>query len=91
MPWQREGSGMFESRVMETEFLNRPDGDSALSPPATGLVIPQRLRCPGLVAGGYDFILISVPDKRSLTVIRSGRITVVGRSNAGKSALFNPR
>jgi GTP-binding protein EngB required for normal cell division len=44
-----------------------------------------------LVAGGYDFILFSLPDKRSPTVIRSGRITIVGRSNAGKSALFNPR
>ena len=30
MPWQQEGSGMFDSRVMETEFLNRPDGDPAL-------------------------------------------------------------
>ena len=30
MPWSREGSGMFDSRIMETEFLNRPDGDRAL-------------------------------------------------------------
>jgi hypothetical protein len=30
MPWQREGSGMFDSRVMETEFLNWPDDDPAL-------------------------------------------------------------
>ena len=31
MPWPQEGSGMFESHVMETEFLNRPDGDRALA------------------------------------------------------------
>ena len=30
MPWPQEGSGMFDARVMETEFLNRPDGDPAL-------------------------------------------------------------
>ena len=31
MPWSRESSGMFDSRVMETEFLNRPDSDLALT------------------------------------------------------------
>jgi hypothetical protein len=50
------------------------------SPPATGLV-----------AGGYDFILFFVPGKKSPTVIRSGRIAIVGHPDAGKSALFNPR
>ena len=30
-------------------------------------------------------------EQKISTVIRSGRITIVGRSNAGKSALFNPR
>jgi tRNA U34 5-carboxymethylaminomethyl modifying GTPase MnmE/TrmE len=44
-----------------------------------------------LAAGGYDYILISVHGKRSPTVVRSGRIAIVGLSNAGKSALFNPR
>ena len=31
MPWSRESSGMFDSRVMESEFLNRPDSDPALA------------------------------------------------------------
>jgi GTP-binding protein EngB required for normal cell division len=34
---------------------------------------------------------LSVPGKRPPTVSQSGRITIVGRSNAGKSALFNPQ
>jgi len=36
MPWQREGSGVFDSRATATEFLDRPDCDPALPPPATG-------------------------------------------------------
>ena len=30
MPWPQEGSGMFDARVMETEFLNGPGDDPAL-------------------------------------------------------------
>ena len=30
-PWQREGSGGFDSRATETEFLDRPDCDPALA------------------------------------------------------------
>jgi tRNA U34 5-carboxymethylaminomethyl modifying GTPase MnmE/TrmE len=41
------------------------------------------------VAGGCDFILISVTGKMSQTVIRSGLIAIVGRPNVRKSALFN--
>src|SRR5512141_2584815 len=31
MPWYREGSGVFESRITAMEFLDRPDCDPALA------------------------------------------------------------
>jgi hypothetical protein len=31
IPWQREGSGVFDSRATATEFLDRPDCDPALA------------------------------------------------------------
>src|SRR5512140_2918676 len=30
IPWQQEGSGVFDSRATATEFLDRPDCDAAL-------------------------------------------------------------
>jgi len=42
MTWPQEGSGMFDSRVLETEFLDRPDEDPAWSPVAEETTVTAR-------------------------------------------------
>ena len=42
MPWQREGSGMFDSRVMETEFLTGRYDDPRWSPATVETTVTAR-------------------------------------------------